>query len=285
VVHVEGSWRLELRLTAPNARVGTWLTARRAHPVADEPVGVYAKIARAEEHIEALRVEMRSYFKGPPPAINGEIEFNLNTSRRDTSRLRYRDIPIRVPILVGDAAVALRCSLDHLAWQLVLKNGGQPTSNTYFPSSEKGPTPNRWGHQSPPYIDGGVSNQAMQIIEAVQPYTMAFWKEHPLLLIDRLAKIDKHRTLIPGHGETGDFTFGHPGTSRIITFSVSVGDVHDDYAELSFITDPADIQAEVSAYVFVSDGKGQEVLPIEFLTDAAQFVRDQVVGPIERACF
>ena len=251
----------------------------------DEVVGVYAKMARAEEHIEALRVEMRSYFKGPPPAINGEIEFDLNTSRRGLSRLRYRDVPIRVPILVGDAAVALRSGLDHLAWQLVLNNGGQPTNNTYFPTLEKGPTPNRLGHRSPPYIDGGVSNQALQIIEAVQPYMMAGWAEHPLLLIDRLAKIDIHRTLIAGHGETSDFTFENPGTSRIITFSISVGDVHDDYAELSFITDPADIKTEVSAYVFVSDGKGREVPPIEVLTDAAQFVRDQVVGPIERACF
>jgi hypothetical protein len=252
--------------------------------VTHELAGVYAKIARAEEHIEALRIEMRSYFEGPPPAVTGEIEFDLNAKLADYRRLDFRPIPIRMQILIGDAAVALRCSLDHLAWQLVLKNGGQPTSNTYFPTLEKGPTPNRRGHRSPPYIDGGVSNKAIKIIEAVQPYMMAYWTEHPLLLIDRLANIDKHRTLITGHGETSDFTFEDPGTSRI-TFSVSVGNVHDDYVELSLIADPTRIVADVSAYVFVADGQGQEVPPIKFLTEATQFVRDKVVGPIDRACF
>jgi hypothetical protein len=252
--------------------------------VTDELVGVYAKIARAEEHIEALRIEMRSYFKGPPPAVTGEIEFDMNAKRVDFGRLDYRRVPIRVQILIGDAAVALRCSLDHLAWQLVLNNGGQPSSATFFPILEKGSTPNRRGHRPPPYIDGGVSNKAMRIIEPVQPYMMAGWSEHPLLIINRLARIDKHRTLVTGHRGTSDITVEDPGTSKI-TFSVSVGKVHDDHAELSLTAVPGHVETGVSAYVLVSDGEGQEVPPIKFLTDAAQFVRDKVVGPIDSACF
>jgi hypothetical protein len=254
-----------------------------AHRVTDELVGVYAKIARAEEHVEALRREMRSYFEGPPPAISGEIEFDLKAGRVDYGRLHYAPVPTRVQILIGDAAVALRCSLDHLAWQLVLKDGGIPTPRTYFPIWEN-PRTDRHGHRSPPDIVGGVSNRAIQIIEAVQPYMMAAWSEHSLLVLDRLAKIDKHRTLVSEHKVTNDLLFEHPETDGI-TFSVSVGAVHDEYAELSLTSVPAHVKLEVPAYITVSDEKGQDVPPIKFLTAAAQYVRHQVVGPIERDCF
>lgn len=147
--------------------------------------GVELKIARAAEHLDALGAEASAYLDSNPYQVVGE-------PRADGDMLLvckvYRYPPLRLSVLLGDFLHNLRSSLDHLAWQLVLANGGTPGKKTAFPIlSKKASKPIR--------ISGGVSAKAADLVERFQPYnsTDTTPREHPLWVLSTLNNIDKHR--------------------------------------------------------------------------------------------
>src|SRR5206468_6152572 len=83
---------------------------------------VNLKIARAKEHLGALKREILLFKKSKPCATTtkGEVE-NLGGQTRSASfSLTIKPAPRRAGIIAGDFATCLRTSLDHLAWQLAL---------------------------------------------------------------------------------------------------------------------------------------------------------------------
>jgi hypothetical protein len=119
--------------------------------------GVKLKIARAAEPLEVLRTECSAYLDSNPYEVVGHDQPEGYTL---LSFKVHRYPPLRLSVLLGDFLHNLRSSLDHLAWQLVLANGGTPKSGpggTQFPILEKrGKTPIK--------IAGGVSADVAQLI-------------------------------------------------------------------------------------------------------------------------
>ena len=151
--------------------------------------GVRAKLERAKEHIRTLETEIRAFFKTKPYAIG---------TRRDpdTRRLIYyvtnaKDIPTNLASIAGDTLHNLKGSLDHLAYQLVLFETGQPGpfTHVYFPISDDA---EKYQQETPGRVKG-MRGAAIDAIAAIKPYkggNDTLWKLH------KLNNVDKHRLLI-----------------------------------------------------------------------------------------
>src|SRR5262249_7164580 len=79
---------------------------------------------------------------------------------------RYRatavpDLDPNWALMLGDCAHNLRASLDHLANELVRADGGLPGARTQCPVQHA---------EVRPFVWGGVSDEARELIGAVQPY-------------------------------------------------------------------------------------------------------------------
>lgn len=147
---------------------------------------VKLKVSRAEEHLEALRMECSAYLDSKPfePIRQSQPE-------SDNPWMIWKvnhPPPLRLSVLLGDFLHNLRSSLDHIAWQLVLDNGGTPVKKTSFPIVLK-----RKG--APPKIAGGISAKAATMVESFQPYNNVAGApaENPLYVLSTLNNIDKHR--------------------------------------------------------------------------------------------
>ena len=87
------------------------------------------KLKRARVHADELQKEIRDFLSKSPYKI---VVLNLNQGK--TLRVEQTiDIPNIIPLLLGDFVHNCRSSLDHLANDLVLANGGG-TSGLYFPT-------------------------------------------------------------------------------------------------------------------------------------------------------
>lgn len=160
-----------------------------AHPLD----GAWAKVARAEEHIKNLNMEIEAFLgqKPAPYLLVGE-------HRNDGSEYVYvvkkvPVVPVRFAVIAGDVIHNLRSSLDHLAHALVVKGGGTPTNQVQFPicsTVEKFEEARKRGRIK------GISASAEKIIRAVQPYKSKTPADSALLVIDDYSVFDKHRLLL-----------------------------------------------------------------------------------------
>jgi hypothetical protein len=91
---------------------------------------------------------------------------------------------------IGAVAHALRSSLEHLAWQLVIANGGSPNNATHFPIFQRKPVAGKMLE-----VIGGAPLGALQIIEAAQPYN-GTQDGIKLGKIHSLDGSDKHREIV-----------------------------------------------------------------------------------------
>lgn len=165
-------------------------------------IGVEAKINRAKTHLADFEQGFKSaldtsgyFFRLEPDVEPGWYV------------LRIYDPPVVDPkwlLLVGDCIHNVRSALDHLMYQLVLLDGGKPTTHTQFPISQQPPTDkngNRVRIRTDPAITRG---DILDTLEEVQPYQAAGTLQGPstrpednwLWLIHRLDIIDKHRLLL-----------------------------------------------------------------------------------------
>ena len=116
---------------------------------------------------------------------------------------------LRWGAIIGEIVHDFRSALDNLVWQLVILNGGHPDASHSFPIREEEPSKGfavemrrEWMDKSGRARHGpllGVSDEALAIIEACQPYK----REDGIVLIrlHALWNIDKHRHLAPVHVE------------------------------------------------------------------------------------
>ena len=153
---------------------------------------------------------MRAYLDSSPYVI---------ATKRDseTQRLIYflqsvRSTPLRISALLGDTINNLRSALDHVAYQVVLKDSAAPPKqHVYFPIADTEAT----------YLNTrsnkmkGASPRAIREIDALKPYAGGndeLWKLH------KLNNIDKHRMLITAGSAFHSFNFGALLSSTIDTW-------------------------------------------------------------------
>ena len=130
----------------------------------------------------------RKRFFDSDPYEMGENE-NLETGQRELVVTRADPVPDDLALISGDVIHNLRSTLDHLIWQLVVANGGQPNDKTAFPIW---PSEARYKAGGPGYAKG-VSEAALTVLDGLKPYkggNPALWRLHKLDIID------KHRLLL-----------------------------------------------------------------------------------------
>jgi hypothetical protein len=92
--------------------------------------GCWAKIERAREHNGRLEELAEAFLKRRP---NQVIFDSYSDPPWIIIRAVVEPVPIEFSTIGGDLVHNLRSALDHLAWQLVLSDGGTPGRHTSFP--------------------------------------------------------------------------------------------------------------------------------------------------------
>jgi hypothetical protein len=215
-------------------------------------------------------------------------------------------LPHEFSLILGDAAHALRASLDHLALELAIahhrpralppaiekasefpvfpaKVGNELGRNAFRRVEKKTGKPARG---SGLYKLQGLHPDAIEAIERIQPYHRGTaYTEDPLWLIHELDRIDKHRRLnltacaLGGvgigagpHGTAymGDVQFdriGHNGPVKNGAVVASFTASADSHFELNFSKEIALAEAALPQPKFL----------VEMMTNAAEHVRDVVM--------
>src|SRR5262245_37888452 len=98
--------------------------------------GPRAKLGRANEHLRAIDDELRT-------TNEKHSEPSCVTFGRDESWYTVRfdplpPLPLQIALIAGDCLNNIRAALDHLVWQLVLREDGKPSKSHYFPLYESG---------------------------------------------------------------------------------------------------------------------------------------------------
>jgi hypothetical protein len=159
-----------------------------------------AKRERAYEHIEALRSEVETFFKGEPYVIESIFE---DDGRKLINKVRLVRRPSdKFGVMIGDAVFNLRSSLDHLVWALSDKPSKASVANQVMFSIY--PTRKKYREAIPRRLHG-VTKVAQAEIEKFQPFrrkytlwtgqTIRRFSPHPLAVLNELSNTDKHRLI------------------------------------------------------------------------------------------
>ena len=157
---------------------------------AEEPVehkpsldGPRTKLAWAESHLQLFQDEWQK-------SCDAHAYTFIHEVHADGLNHRYRAVAVpeldpKWTLLLGDCIHNLRSALDQLVYELVRANGGKPALRTHFPA-----------HAEPGgvRIPGGIADDALRLIEAVQPYTNTD-DGNRIRLIHRLDLIHQQRQL------------------------------------------------------------------------------------------
>jgi len=94
--------------------------------------------------------------------------------------------------IFGQGIYNIRSALDHLAWQLVLLDGQEPTKATQFPLLDT--NRDKSGHKVPVDIAPGIKRpDILAAVESMQPYHGGGRWGDQLGVVAELSGIDKHR--------------------------------------------------------------------------------------------
>lgn len=203
---------------------------------------VRAKLARAQEHAQTIKNEVRSWADRSPYSVIPQANAECT---RYSLVLRVNEPPPlqRWTLMVGDCFNNLRASLDHLVYAIAVHEAApKPPSNegrlrfpitnqrAYFDSEVAG------GRL------GTISDPVRAAIEDVQPYKRTHPDFPPLLSILRdLNNRDKHKLLRLAYGAvaTGDIGFvgDYPRDGRIWTQVAHSGEIKDSTEIFAFVCD------------------------------------------------
>jgi hypothetical protein len=225
----------------------------------------YLKTARAKAHLNALRDSLNAFRKSEPITI---FRKENRKSGRYEIRIKIKDTPDEVPLILGDLLCGLRASLDQTVWQLAKLRTAYP-ERTQFPIFDKDTRETRRLFAN--WTDG-VPARAKGLIKSLQPYHRANPKDHLLWRLNRLCNIDKHRKIpiygdkvmfhIPGipaaaakslvfdhdqHMVSGPLDIKrHMTLEPVVSFDVVFGDMSDGIT--------CDLDGVTKIYDFVADG-------------------------------
>lgn len=154
--------------------------------VFDRLSDVRAKLKRAKHHLADLDREVNAFLQSKPYLIKRDLH-----PQRPEYVIYWihstRPIPSTITTLTGDTLGNLRGALDNLAHALVLVNGQQPSSQTYFPISDDEAS---YKSQAPRKVKG-MAQAAIDQINACRPYkdgNVRLWQ------LNKLNNRHKHNT-------------------------------------------------------------------------------------------
>ena len=154
--------------------------------------GAYIRLDRAEEHLTQLKTLIEIF-------VDGEYDLAREKEKLDSERakpafrLRTGDsqIPLKIPVLVGEIAYNLRATLDYLVYELAILDSGSTQNGTQFPICD---APDAFRRRRKTFLNG-INDTHAAAIETLQPYGAGSWK-HPFRLLRTISNPDKHRHLV-----------------------------------------------------------------------------------------
>jgi len=146
---------------------------------------ILAKYERAQQHIEALDLVLVSLQRP------GTIERTDDSDRGTTTFQIFglSEIPLSIPLLLGDILHNLRSALDHLIWKMVELSGQTPDEENCFPIFNSA----RAYEENSPKRLKGVTREMAARVDACRPYKEG---NRRLWMLHRLNILDKHRFLL-----------------------------------------------------------------------------------------
>jgi hypothetical protein len=162
-------------------------------PPAPDLTGVHAKLDRAEEHIDALRDEIKPVMEGLTSA-QAETRHNVLDDSYSVIMRQSAALPVvRWGIMLGDVCHNMRSALNHLVCALVPV--GQVHRRHQFPIFD---TPHSWksefGGTKPEKMLDFIDPTHFALIESVQPFQQGTGMQR-LSLLERFSNNDKHRLI------------------------------------------------------------------------------------------
>jgi hypothetical protein len=155
---------------------------------ADERLAlIRVKVERAEQHIRDVEVARQRFFDSKPYRI--ESEYNSQTGQTLYKVFDLQPPPVDIGLIAGDAIHNLRSALDHLAYQLILINGGTPDKQTGFPIWQLSTDYQAQRHRRVK----GMAQSAIDAIDVTYPYKGG---NDMLWAIHYLDIADKHHALL-----------------------------------------------------------------------------------------
>jgi hypothetical protein len=234
--------------------------------------GALAKLDRAEAHLNELRDLLRGHLTNLD-LVSGTITHHPG---RIEKRIRIAAVPPEIQVVAGDVVHNLRSSLDHVANQLVVANGGTPVigpGGTTFPIVRPGQEPR---------VAGGVSPEAMNLIRQVQPQD--YWlEEHPLSVLQHLWNMDKHRELLRGQHGLGNLSIwtSEDWPDEPVTGRIEMGAAKETTADVSIVFDHPNVSGDSHYWMTLEIGKDAKGEPKfmelgQALFTTARYVRQWV---------
>jgi hypothetical protein len=227
----------------------------------------YLKTTRAKMHLDALRQSLEAFRESKPITFYRKQD---RKSGRYEIRIKARDTPNEVALILGDLLYNLRAALDQTIWQLGKLTTPYP-ERTQFPILDKDTAATRRSFDA---CTVGVPTRAKRLIKSFQPYHRANPAAHLLWRLNLLCNIDKHRR-IPIHGD--ELIFNFPNFPR--KFGHLLRFDHDQH----MVSGPLNLQSQmafdpaVSFKVIFGDMSQGISCDLEGVTDMYNFVAGTVV--------
>jgi hypothetical protein len=155
-----------------------------AHPLTDAKL----KLIRAHEHLDTMLEIIRRVEHGKcqiipeqkPDSDMGVLRVCLSPKPSES-----------LSLFIEDCLFNARVAVDYIVWQLVLANGKTPGKKNMFPLAlTRAEFEQAIGKHR---RLNGVSDEALAVIERLQPYHTGEY--HPLALLRKLHNVDKHHKL------------------------------------------------------------------------------------------
>lgn len=155
----------------------------------DPIAGIKAKLSRANTHLAEVERLAFDFMNSEPTRVS----LKARPETQDyVASVRVTPVPLELAVAFGDAVQNLRATLDYMARALVVADGRDPKDggrgSTQFPIHLTLPA-------RPLAVHPGISDDALAIIERVQPYKSLAPDKHPLWRLQELSNHDKHRLL------------------------------------------------------------------------------------------
>lgn len=154
-----------------------------------------AKTNRARTRLSQLKLDIERYFSSPEVRDRIKVE-SFDKEEKFNVTLGSADYPhefVEWSVTIGEIVHNLRSALDHLVWQLVRDNGGQPSGANMFPIVSLA---NRddWERISKNKLKG-VSDAMKERIKRIQPFVVLGppYDVTALSKLHHLSNVDKHR--------------------------------------------------------------------------------------------
>ncbi len=181
----------------------------------DSLAGACLKLNRARDHMEVLRDELAAFNAGEPYRIAHEP--NADGSEHIFRAKVRKEPPPFLSVVIGDALQNMRSTLEHLAWGLTPlrtqqtdeRSIGFPicTSRQAFEQTDRN-SPSGYNTRTGMHKIWTMPTKVRAAIQQLQPYKSRNPDEHPLFLLNELARVDRHQSLSVVGAVSPSVTYG-----------------------------------------------------------------------------